>query len=73
MASDSKALYKYYKSVQIKPGDTLVDLSYEYVNPQVNNTDSFIDEVCYINNLDEDSCLYAGNYIVVPYYAPYNG
>ena len=73
LASNSEPLYKYYKSVQIHSGDTLYDLSSEYVNPSMNDVDSFIAEVRYINNLDEDSCLYEGNYIIVPYYDTYAG
>ena len=73
MASNDEALYKYYKSVQIKSGDTLYDLSLEYVNPTMNDTESFINEVMYINNLDEDYHLYEGNYIIVPYYDTYAG
>ena len=73
MASNDEALYKYYKSVQIQSGDTLYDLSLEYVNPTMNDTESFIEEVMYINNLDEDYHLYEGNYIIVPYYDTYAG
>ena len=71
MASNEEPLFKYYKSVQIQSGDTLYDLSAEYVNPAMNDVDSFIEEVRYINNLEEDSYLYEGNYIIVPYYATY--
>jgi hypothetical protein len=73
MADNKEPLFKYYKSIQVQPGDTLYDLSQEYVNPEMNDVDSFIDEVRYINNLEEDSCLYEGNYIVVPYYATFAG
>ena len=68
MASNDEPLFKYYKSVQIKGGDTLYDLSLEYVNPSMNDTESFIEEVKYINNLEDDYHLYEGNYIIVPYY-----
>ena len=73
MADNKEPLFKYYKSIQIHSGDTLYDLSQEYVNPEMNDVDSFIEEVRYINNLEEDSCLYEGNYIVVPYYATFAG
>ena len=69
MASNEEPLFKYYKSVQIHTGDTLYDLSALYVNPEMNDVESFIAEVRYINNLEEDSYLYEGNYIIVPYYA----
>lgn len=73
MADNKEPLFKYYKSIQIQPGDTLYDLSHEFVNPEMNDVDSFIEEVRYINNLEEDSCLYVGNYIIVPYYATFAG
>ena len=73
MAATEEPFFKYYKSVQIQSGDTLYGLSEEYVNPQMNDVDSFIAEVRYINNLDEDSYLYEGNYIIVPYYSTFVG
>ncbi len=73
MADNKEPLFKYYKSIQVQPGDTLYDLSLEYVNPEMNDVDSFIEEVLYINNLEEDSTLYAGNFIVVPYYSTFVG
>lgn len=66
-------LYKHYKSIQISSGDTLYSLSAEYVNEDFNNRDSFIKEVRYINNLEEDAVLYAGCYIVIPYYDTIHG
>ena len=72
-ASNDVALYKHYKSVQIGAGDTLSALSAVYVNPSYNDTDSFIQEVIFINNLSDDEHLYEGNYIIVPYYDTISG
>lgn len=75
VASDGseEVLYKYYKSIQIQSGDTLYDLSLEYVNPEFNDTRSFIEEVKFINNLDDNAFLNAGNYIIIPYYDTLKG
>lgn len=65
--------YKHYKSIQISSGDTLYDLSLKFVNAECNDSASFISEVRYINNMDEDDLLYTGSYIVIPYYDTING
>ncbi len=65
--------YKHYKSIRIASGDTLYDLSLKYVNDEYNDSSSFISEVRYINNMDEDDLLYSGSFIVIPYYDTING
>lgn len=67
-ASDSAQLAKYFLSVEIKPGDTLTSLAHEYTFEGKNDVKSFIDEVCFINNIADSDKLVSGNYIVVPYY-----
>lgn len=66
-------LYKYYVTVTVEPGDTLYDLSLEYVNPEFNNSRSFIDEVKFINNINDEDSLIAGEMIFVPCYDTYEG
>lgn len=71
VASDGseKGLYKYYKSVQVNAGDTLYDISLEYSA----DSQAFIDEVVFINNLNSPEEIKCGEYIIVPYYDVYKG
>lgn len=62
--SPENRLYKYYDSICIESGVTLYDLSLKYSD----DSDDFIKEVMFINNLDEPDDIIAGNYIIVPYY-----
>lgn len=71
--SSDDVLYKYYITVTVEPGDTLYGLSLEYVNPEFNNSKSFIEEVKFINNIDNEDCLYAGDLLFIPYYDTYEG
>lgn len=75
VASDGSetTLYKYYKSVQIETGDTLYGLADEYLSDGYTSSQELINDIRYINNIDADSILIAGCYIIVPYYDTYNG
>ncbi|MBQ7358720.1 MAG: hypothetical protein IJW63_01340 [Lachnospiraceae bacterium] len=70
-ASDlsSKTYCKYYESIMIEEGDTLWSYAKEYSDDlHYDSNLDYIEEVCFINHLDVNNSLVAGNYIVVPYY-----
>ena len=69
-ASDnqSRELHKYYKTVQVEAGDTLWDMAGEYVEGTGISRSAYIEEICGINGISEDE-IYAGEYLVVVYYA----
>jgi len=58
---------KYYKSIEVHPGDTLSMYALTY-GEHYRSYEDFIDEVCVINSIEEDG-LKAGNHIIVPYYS----
>lgn len=66
--ADKVTYFKYYKSIEIEPGDTLWSIADVYVNPEKNNKNSFVKEVCYINNIDDASAIVVGDHLVIPYY-----
>lgn len=74
-ASDGseETLYKYYKSVEIKPGDTLSALSCEYMSNGYNTEKDLIMDIMYINNIDFSDSLISGCYLIIPYYDTYKG
>lgn len=61
--------YKYFTSIQIEAGDTLWNLADRYADDaHYASRDQYIAEVMEINHMtDED--IYAGNYLIVPYYS----
>lgn len=75
VASDgsTEVLYKYYTNIQVSSGDSLYDISKDYVVEGKLSTKDFIKEVVYMNNLESPDSIIAGSYIVVPYYDTYHG
>lgn len=67
--ADAAGLYKYYTSYEVKSGDTLWSIAKEYSgNGAYDRITDYIDEVCSINHLPNDT-IYAGNKICIPYYS----
>ena len=73
VASDGSepVLYKYYTKVEVKSGDSLTSISKDYVQCGPTDTEKFIREVMFINNIDNADRIAAGTVIVVPYYDVY--
>ena len=68
-AHSENGRYKYYSSVTVHSGESLTSISQKYISDEYKNADSYIKEVCAINNLDEDETIYAGESLIVPYYS----
>lgn len=64
-ASDN--YYKYYKSIEVHPGDTLYDYSIEY-GDHFESREKFIKEVCSINYINADD-IKSGMNLIIPYYS----
>lgn len=65
-AGDSVSTYG-ITSVQIEEGDSLWSLASEYYSEEFISIANYIEEIKRMNNLSSDT-LYAGNYILIPYY-----
>lgn len=65
-ASEESSYHKSFVSIEIEEGDTLTSIAHQYVMNE-GMIDSYIDEVCKINNLKND-VIHAGCYLVVPVY-----
>lgn len=59
---------KYYASIQIQPGDTLWDIAKEYTLGTDITVEEYIDEICRINEINQDQ-ICSGDYIVVSYFS----
>lgn len=58
-------LYKSFTAVEVSYGDSLYSLAREYVCEDMNDIESFINEVIYINNINDDK-IYAGSTLIIP-------
>lgn len=61
--------FKYYTDVTVKAGESLWDISSVYMDDHYDSRESYIEEVCSINHLDEDGSVQAGQLLIVPYYS----
>ena len=61
--------FKYYTSITVETEETLWDIADEYADYEhYEDKDSYIAEVRSINHL-EDNCIFAGQLLIIPYYA----
>ena len=61
--------YKYYTSVEVKPGDTLTSIAKKYITPEYASVSEYVDEICKYNHIGSGDKIHAGKYISVMYYS----
>ena len=59
-------VYKYYRSIQIQPGDTLWDIAEETMTSEYDSTAEYVEVLKEMNGLTSDH-IEAGNYLTVAY------
>lgn len=59
--------YKYYKSIEIQPGDSLWSIAEEYCTDAYEDTREYVDELKDLNGLTSDT-IHAGQHLLVAYY-----
>ncbi len=64
----SAVRYKYYTSIEVQSGDTLLTIADQYMTAGYKNKKVYVNEVMSINGLS-DSRIHAGEYLTVPYYS----
>lgn len=65
-ARESAPLHTYYTSIRLENGDSLWSLADDY-EPDPAKRQAFIDEVCALNGISEQSTLHSGRYLVIAY------
>jgi len=61
---------KYYTGITVQSGENLWSIADEYIDySRYEDKDSYIYEICSINNLEDASDIRAGQRLVVPYYS----
>ena len=61
--------YKYYTQITVNHGDTLESIACRYITGEYENSESYINEVCNINHLEDKDQVLAGESLIVPYYS----
>ncbi|MFI3214283.1 MAG: hypothetical protein R3Y24_13220 [Eubacteriales bacterium] len=65
---DETVYYKYYTNIEIEAGDTLWSIAEIYYDSHYKNMDELIDEIMFINTMEDDTII-QGHHIIVPYYS----
>ena len=60
--------YKYYKSIIVKRGDTLLSIAIENMDHNYAAAETYVEELIKINGLRDDKII-AGNYLIIPYFS----
>ena len=68
-AAPAEVMTKYYTSIRVESGDTLWSIASDYITDEYKDMNEYIHEICSINHIFKDE-IYAGEYLIIPYYAP---
>lgn len=67
-ASQEQPSFKYYTSIEVRPGDTLWSIAAAYMSPEYDSIQDYIDEVKVLNQMGPDD-IHAGQFLTIPYYS----
>lgn len=68
-SSEEPQEYKYYTSCRLEEGDSLMDMAVENYDEKHDTVESYLEEICHINGLTDDTVIYAGMNLIIPYYS----
>lgn len=69
-SGEEQLKFKYYTQVTVAYGETLWDLSENYIDyEEYKDKNEYIEEVQSINHLAEEDSIRAGQTLIVPYYS----
>lgn len=63
-----EGVYKYYRTVEVKGGDTLWSIADSYSDSDYISKEDYIKEIKKINNISGDT-IHSGNYLTISYYS----
>lgn len=64
--TDINSFERHYEEIEIKKGDTLWGIAYEYSNKKINTKD-YVLEIMKLNNMNSDKII-SGHRIIIPIY-----
>lgn len=63
-----KEYQKQYASVIVEKGETVWDIASERITPGYETIHELIEEISFINDLDDDCSIQSGTVLIVPYF-----
>ena len=60
---------KYYTSVIVERGETVLEIASEHMTPGYESVDELVEEIAFINGLDDEYMIKSGTVLMIPYYA----
>ena len=64
-----KSYQKQYLLIDVEKGDTVWGIASEYMSPGYEATADLIEEISFINNLDDSYSVQSGSVLMIPYFA----
>lgn len=69
-AKESELSFKYYKNICAEEDDTLFSIAETYAEEgYYDSIDAYVSEVRFMNHLEDEDKVYAGDYLIIPYYS----
>lgn len=69
-AGEDTLYFKYYTTIEVQPADTLTSIANQYSDDiHYDSVAEYIDEVLFINHIDDADQIQAGTFLTVPYYS----
>lgn len=69
-AKETELSFKYYRNIPVEEGDTLESIAQIYADEEhYESTDAYLREVRLMNHLEEEDKIYAGGYLIIPYFS----
>lgn len=69
-AKEEELSFKYYKNIRIEQGETLTSVAHIYADQaHYENHQKYIQEVVYMNHLEDADDICEGTYLIIPYYS----
>lgn len=68
-AENDELLHKYYTFYTVEPGDSLWEIADNHYELGYDNHKDYIDDVMFINHLDDADDISSGDTLVIPYYS----
>ncbi len=66
---NEKSYQKQYMTIKIEKGDTVWSIAEEHITPGFDTITDLIEEISFINSLDDNYSVQSGKFLMIPYYA----
>lgn len=63
-----KEYQKLYTSIEVESGDTVWSIAGEHMTPGYESVEALMEEIAYINSLDDAYSIQCGRFLMIPYY-----